>query len=263
MITQQVLAVVPARGDSRSFPGKNLAPFLGRPLVAHTVATAAAAGGVHRVVVTTDDDRIAAVAAGAGADVVRRPTELATATSRTVDGVLHALGTLGVDDRTVVVLVQPTSPLRTPADIDECLDRYPGHGSVVQVTAAESGHHPWKACLLVDGTLRPCHDWADLESPRQLLPAVLRPTGGVYVLRAADLARHRRFFVPEVLPQRVPEDRAVDIDTAADLHLAEQRARALGWSEHHPHGPARPRPVAVAAFSSGTARANSRNREPS
>lgn len=242
MITQEVVAVVPARGDSRSFPGKNLAPFLGRPLVAHAVATATAAGGVRRVVVTTDDDRIAVTAAGAGADVVRRPADLATATSRTVDGVLHALTTLGVDDRVVVVLVQPTSPLRTPADIDECLDRYPGHGSVVQVTAAEAGHHPWKACVLVDGRLQPSRDWADLESPRQLLPPVLRPTGGVYLLRAADLRRHRRFFVPEVLPQPVPEERAVDIDTAADLHLAEQRAHTLGWpaAAPPPGNPAQP-----------------------
>jgi CMP-N-acetylneuraminic acid synthetase len=247
VITQDVVAVVPARGDSRSFPGKNLAPFLGRPLVAHAVATAAGAGAVRRVVVSTDDDRIAAVAAGEGADVVRRPADLATATSRTVDGVLHALATLGVADTALVVLVQPTSPLRTPADIDECLDRYPGRGSVVQVTAVESGHHPWKACMLVDGALRPSRDWADLESPRQLLPPVLRPTGGAYLLRVADLRRHRRFFVPEVLAQRVPEDRAVDVDTAADLHLAEQRARALGWSEDHPHGlPHRPPMVSAA-----------------
>jgi N-acylneuraminate cytidylyltransferase len=225
--TQDVVAVVPARGDSRSFPGKNLAPFLGRPLVAHAVATAMAAGGVHRVVVTTDDDRIASVATAEGADVVRRPAGLATSTSRSVDGVLHALDTLAVPDRAAVVLLQPTSPLRTPADVEECLDSYPGHGSVVQVTEAP-GHHPWKACVLVDGLLVPSRDWADLEAPRQILPPVLRPTGGVYVVGVGDLRRERRFFVPDVVPQRVPAERAVDVDTADDLEAAERLAALAG-----------------------------------
>jgi N-acylneuraminate cytidylyltransferase len=185
--TKDVVAVVPARGDSRSFPGKNLAPFLGRPLVAHAVATAAAATGVHRVVATTDDDRIASVAAAEGAEVVRRPAGLATATSRSVDGVLHALDTLAVPDGAVVVLLQPTSPLRTPADIEECLRLYPGRGSVVQVTAVP-GHHPWKACVLQDGLLVPSREWADLEAPRQMLPTVLRPTGGVYLVGVTSAA---------------------------------------------------------------------------
>ena len=159
--------MVPARGDSRSFPGKNLAPFLGRPLVAHAVATAVAATGVHRVVATTDDDRIASVAAAEGAEVVRRPARLATATSRSVDGVLHALDTLAVPDGAVVVLLQPTSPLRTPADIEECLRLYPGHGSVVQVTAVP-GHHPWKACVLQDGLLGPILNILDVRTDKRI-----------------------------------------------------------------------------------------------
>jgi len=148
-----------------------------------------------------------------------------------VDAVLHTLDVLDLPDSTVVVLLQPTSPLRTGDDVAACLQLHGTRttGSVVQV-ADSPEHHPLKACLLVDGRLTPVRDWPDLEAPRQVLPPVLRPTGGVYVVGAGDLRRHRRFFVPEVLAQVIPAERAVDIDTAEDLRIAQERARAWGWS---------------------------------
>ncbi|HET8642715.1 MAG TPA: acylneuraminate cytidylyltransferase family protein [Pseudonocardiaceae bacterium] len=222
----RVVAVVPARGGSVGLPRKNLATFLGRPLVAHAIDTGRRAG-VDEVLATTDDDEIAAAAAAAGATIVRRPAELATATSRTVDAVLHALDERAEPDATVVVLLQPTSPLRTAQDVRDCLELHAGRptGSVVQV-AASGEHHPLKACLLVDGELAPVRDWPDLEAPRQLLPPVLRPTGGVYVVPAGELRRLRRFFVPRVLAQQIPAERALDIDTADDLRRAERLAQA-------------------------------------
>jgi N-acylneuraminate cytidylyltransferase len=223
-VLARVIAVVPARGGSVGLPGKNLALFAGRPLVAHAVDTGLA-GGVDEVLVSTDDGEIATVAAGAGAVVVHRPAELATATSRTVDAVLHALDERGEPDGSLVVLLQPTSPLRTAADVRECLALHGDRptGSVVQM-AEPAEHHPLKACLLVDGELTPVRDWPDLEAPRQTLPPVLRPTGGVYVVGAGDLRRQRRFFVPRVLAQRVPAERALDVDTAEDLRRAEEQA---------------------------------------
>jgi CMP-N-acetylneuraminic acid synthetase len=221
------LAIVPARGGSVGLPGKNLALFQGRTLVAHTVHTAVAAG-VPEVVVTTDDAEIAASAAAEGARIVDRPAHLAQATSRTLPAVLHALVALEVSDDTIVLLLQPTSPLRTAGDIAECIDIHDDRptGSVVQMCRS-GDHHPLKVCLETpDGGMVPVRDWSDLEAPRQTLPAVLRPTGGIYLVRAGDLRRHERFFIPDVRPQFVPADRAIDIDTAEDLVLAEERAAA-------------------------------------
>ncbi|HYS36315.1 MAG TPA: acylneuraminate cytidylyltransferase family protein [Pseudonocardiaceae bacterium] len=223
-----VVSVVPARGGSVGFPGKNLALFLGHPLVATAVRVGL--DSTDRVLVSTDDERIGRVAREAGAELVRRPAELAGPASRTVDAVRHAIDDQELPDDTIVVLLQPTSPLRTAADVEECLRLHGNRptGSVVQVT--EEDHHPWKSCVLVDGTLQPVRDWADLEAPRQSLPMALRPTGGVYVLSAGDLRACHKFFVPEVLGQVIPATRSVDVDSPLDLAVAEKRAEDLGWA---------------------------------
>lgn len=224
-----VVAVVTARGGSVGFPGKNLALFLGRPLVAVAVGTGVAAGA-DQVLLSTDDDAIAA-AAGADATLVRRPAELAGPASKSVDAVLHAVDHAALPDDTVVVLLQPTSPLRTAADVRECVALHGNRrtGSVVQFTESTQ-HHPWKSCVVADGTVAPVRDWADLEAPRQTLPTVLRPTGGVYVVTAGELRREQRFFLPDVLAQIVPEARAVDVDSPADLADAERAATEWGWT---------------------------------
>ncbi|MHA3702359.1 acylneuraminate cytidylyltransferase family protein [Jatrophihabitans sp. YIM 134969] len=224
----QVVAVVPARGGSVGFPGKNLRPFLGRPLVAHAVATAHAAG-VRRVVCTTDSPEIAAAAAAEGAELVDRPAELATATAHMLDAVVHAADDLDLADTVVLALLPPTSPLRTPADVVEGIELLErrGAGSVVQVTPQRS-RHPWKSVVENGGTLAPVRSWADLEAPRQSLPPAFTLTGGLYLARVGDLRDQLRFFVPAVVPQVVPQERSIDIDTAADLDAAADTARRLG-----------------------------------
>ena len=224
----RVVAVVPARGGSVGFPGKNLRPFLGRPLVAHAVATARAAG-IAEIVCTTDNPEIAAVAGAEGAAIVDRPAELATATAHLLDAVLHAADVLALADEAVVVLLPPTSPLRLPSDVVEGVDLLGSRrvGSVVQVTP-QLDHHPWKSVVDADGSLAPVRSWADLEAPRQSLPTAFRVTGGLYVARAGDLREELRFFVPAVVPQVVPAERATDVDTEADLASATATAARLG-----------------------------------
>lgn len=224
----RVVAIVPARGGSVGFPGKNLATFLGRSLVAHAVATARAAG-VAEIVCTTDSPEIATSAADEGARVVDRPAELATATAHLLDATLHAADVLGLDDATLLVLLSPTSPLRTADDVAEGVAalRGRGVGSAVQV-AEQTDHHPWKDLVETHGVLAPARSWSDLEAPRQTMPRAYRLTGGVYVAAAGDLRDQLRFFVPDVVPQVVPAERAVDIDAPADLLLARDTAARLG-----------------------------------
>lgn len=116
-----VLAIIPARGSSKRLARKNLLPVAGLPLVSHSIAHARAAGSVDDVVVSTDDDEIAAVAEAAGAEVVRRPDELATDGASSESALLHVLDErrlAGLEDPELVVFLQCTSPVRHRDDVD-------------------------------------------------------------------------------------------------------------------------------------------------
>ena len=113
-----VLGVITARGGSKRFPGKNIAPFRGRPLLAWTVMTAQKSKYIDTLICSTDNEDIELVSLVHGCMVLKRPAELATDTAKSEDVLRHALATYPHD---YVVLLQPTSPLRTTDDIDCCI----------------------------------------------------------------------------------------------------------------------------------------------
>src|SRR5690349_6418538 len=117
-----VLGLVPARGGSKGVPRKNLQPLAGKPLLQWTAEAALASRYVDRVILSTEDDEIAAVGARIGLDVpFRRPDELATDTAHVIDVVSHALDNV-TETYDLLLLLEPTSPLRTADDIDACLE---------------------------------------------------------------------------------------------------------------------------------------------
>jgi N-acylneuraminate cytidylyltransferase len=214
------LAIVPARAGSQGLPGKNLADLGGRSLLARAV-DAATGAGIERVVVSTDGAEIAAAARALGCEVVDRPPELALSTSRTVDALLLALDALAVPDDVPVVLLQPTSPLRTHEDVARTLERHARADVRTALTTTPVEHHPLKSLLLdPDGIAHPIRGWADLESPRQELPAAHRINGAVYVATAGTIRAERRVVVPPLGVVEMPADRSIDIDTRADLEAA-------------------------------------------
>src|SRR5919206_1460637 len=129
----RVLGLIPARGGSKGIPGKNLAPVCERPLIAWTIGAACSASRLDRVVVSTDSDEIAAIARELGADVLARPAELARDETPMRDVLLHALDELGRPE--ILVLLQPTSPLRRAEHVDAAvaLLRATGADCVVSV----------------------------------------------------------------------------------------------------------------------------------
>src|SRR5690349_8046730 len=122
MLMSDVLAVIPARGGSKSIPRKNLAALAGKPLIVWTIEAASASQCLTRVVVSTDDPEITAVAAAAGAEVpFVRPAELAQDETPAIEPILHAVDWLDQHEGyrpDFVMILQPTSPLRQAEDID-------------------------------------------------------------------------------------------------------------------------------------------------
>ena len=216
------LAIIPARGGSKGLPRKNIRDIGGKPLIAWTIEAAKASKYLDRVVVSTEDDEIAAVAKKYGGEVpFMRPASLAADDSPGIEATLHAMDHLPPYD--FVVTLQPTSPLRTAADIDGaiglCLDN--GADSCVSVTEPE--HSPyWMYRLDGQNFMIPLLTIpAEQYYRRQSLPKTYRLNGAVYVTAAGSIRQKQAAVGDKTLAYIMPQDRSVDIDSELDLAMAE------------------------------------------
>jgi CMP-N,N'-diacetyllegionaminic acid synthase len=224
-----VLAVIPGRGGSKELPRKNVLPLGGVPLIAWTVRAAMAGRFIAGVVVSTDDDEIAAAARAAGAEVpFRRPANLASDTASSVDVLLHALDMLPGFER--AVLLQPTSPFRTGADLDAGFALWQaatGAGSCVSVS--EAAVSPWLMYGRdIGGRLARLLPEPPGGLRRQDLPKALVLNGAFYFVDVARFRAERRFVFDDSLGHEMPVERSLDIDTIADFAEAERRLLAWG-----------------------------------
>ncbi len=175
---------------------------------------------IDTVVVSTEDEEIAAVAREYGAQVpFLRPAELARDETSGTDPVLHALEQLPGFD--AVLLLQPTSPLRTTADIDACLDLARERQANAVVSVSEPESHPcWMYRLSADQRLQSVIDGPLIPS-RESLPTVYALNGALYYARADWMRQHGTFITAETVAYVMPAERSVDIDTPLDWKLAE------------------------------------------
>jgi CMP-N,N'-diacetyllegionaminic acid synthase len=217
---QTVLAIIPARGGSKRLPGKNLMEVGGLSLLARTITQAQQSRYVDTVVVSTDDAAIMREATKYGADIIERPADRASDTATTEEVVEHALFvTRGYD---IFVLLQPTSPLREPHDIDACIDRVSeGEEAAVSVTSA-----PKPALVYwhsMTGEIIPAFTHSS-SLARNGGEAVLL-NGAVYCLRPETFRRSLTLVPAGTVGHLMPKDRSIDIDTEEDLTAAR---RAVG-----------------------------------
>lgn len=221
-----VLAVIPARGGSKGFPGKNLAKLEGRSLIGRSVDGAKAVPEIDRIIVSTDCEDIAAEARACGADVpFLRPPELATDEATTASVIDHLLRALNLNEG-YLVLLQPTSPLRSNDDIAACLALAARHGAAVSVTDIEKPPH-WIFRISDDGRLEPYFDGIQRPTRRQDAPPGYALNGAIYVVSIKDYLSTASFVPPNAAAYVMPKERSVDIDHAKDLALAEHYMTVL------------------------------------
>lgn len=215
--TRRVLALIAARGGSKGLPGKNILPVQGRPLLAWTVDAAHGARCIDRVVLTSDDDAIIAAARSLDCEVpFRRPAALATDTATSVDVVMHALDML--PGYQVVVLLQPTSPLRTAADIEAACGRFAISGAPACVSVCIAAQSPYWMFELSDSQkLLQLIEMPTGVTRRQDLPAVYALNGAIYVADTTWLRQSRTFLTRDTVASVMPAERSIDIDTPADF----------------------------------------------
>lgn len=214
---KRVLAVITARGGSKGVPRKNVRDLGGKPLIAWTIEAARSSQYLDRIILSSDDAEIIAAAKEWGCEVpFTRPAELARDETPGVEPVLHALTALQ-EQFDYVVLLQPTSPLRTAADIDGCLERCRELGAPACVSVTEPDKSPWWMYTLEEnGRMRPLFP-GDAAARRQDLPKVYALNGAVYAAERLWLERTRTFVTPETAAYLMPRARSLDIDTELDM----------------------------------------------
>jgi len=222
----RVLAVITARGGSKGVPAKNIRPLAGRPLLFWTIQAARESTRIDRLILSSDDAQIIRIAAEFGCEApFVRPAELARDDTPGVLPVLDALERVHGYD--MVVLLQPTSPLRCAADIDACVDLLVSAQAPACVSVCAAQEHPfWMYWLEPGGQLEPVLPGDSARATRrQELPPVFRPNGAVYVARVPWLREKRSFLSAGTLGYLMPAERSLDIDTESDFVRAESALR--------------------------------------
>ena len=214
----RVLGLIPARGGSKSIPRKNLVDLGGLPLIQWTIQSALDSN-LTRVVVSTDDDEISEVSESLGAEgPFKRPAELSSDLTLSIDVVLHALDVLA-EEFDAVMMLQPTSPFRTSTDIENAIKIIGDASSVISVVPVE-GTHPARMKFVEDGVLIDPPFAETIENmPRQDLRPMYIRNGAIYLTRVSDL-RHRTFKGALSRALIMPKERSINIDTSFDLALA-------------------------------------------
>ena len=219
---QRILAVITARGGSKRLPRKNVRDAGGKPLIAWSIEAGQGSTYVDRLILSSDDPEIINVAKRWGCDApFVRPGHLAEDDSKVEDALIHALDTLeGKYD--YLVLLQPTSPLRVAADIDDAIVGCHGAGAPACITVCEAAKSPyWMFTIDEKGRLYRFLDTGAMPNRRQELPPVYMPNGAVYVLNVPAFRSSASIYGPGAVACVMPPERSIDVDTEIDLCLAD------------------------------------------
>lgn len=227
----EVMALIPARGGSKSIPRKNILPFAGHPLIAYSIAAALAANTIQRVILSTDDEEIAAVARDYGAETpFLRPDEYSQDDTPDLPVFQHTLEWLREKENylpEIVVQLRPTSPLRRTWHIDQavrCLAEQPEADAIR--TVCQPFQNPFKMWQInPDGFMRPLVETVLPEAynlPRQALPEVYWQTGYVDAAWRNTIMVKNSMTGDQILPLVIGPDEWIDIDSPADWQRAER-----------------------------------------
>ena len=224
----RVIAVIPARGGSKSVPRKNIRLLGGKPLIAWSIQLAQQVPEIDRVIVSTEDPEIAQISREYRAEVYRRPENLATDQALVIDAVKHLVATLRSENENaeILVLLEPTCPFRSVEDVQGCLTLVAASdcdSAGTFVGATLNPHRAWKIerhtpAMFIPGAI----PWL----PRQELPEAYQLNGAVYAVQIEGLLQSSRAFLfGRAGAVKMPRDRSIDINDPIDFMMAELMVR--------------------------------------
>lgn len=217
----RILAIVPARGGSKGIKDKNIKEIEGRPLIEYTIEAAKRCEYIDEIVVSTDSEKIAKVAKKAGAKVpFLRPDELASDTARTIDVVLFTIDQLKLigQEYDIVVLLQPTSPLRDEDDICGAIEKYVSCNMKSLVSVSEVSESPILMRQIVDETHMEKLLNINSTIRRQDMAKYYMVNGSIYINKIEELNSDTSLN-DNVIPYVMDRSHAVDIDDYVDIEV--------------------------------------------
>lgn len=228
-----VVAVILARGGSKRLPRKNMLTFAGKPLIQWSIDAAKQSRCVSEIIVSSDDEEILSFARTQHVTALPRPAHLASDTATSADAVAHALEHAGSACNTLLLL-QPTSPLRTAADIDAACELMHEKQASAVVSVSTVEHSPlWSNVLpqdlSLDGFIRD-----EVKNKRsQDLPQYYRLNGAIYLVNRAAFINSNSFMPQGSYAYLMSAERSVDIDTQLDFICAEAVLNFLNGANPH------------------------------
>ena len=221
------LAVIPARAGSKRLPGKNHRVIHGKPLIAWTIESAISADIDIDIVVTTDDTKVKNVAKQYSeyVTIIDRPLALASDTASSMDVLFHAIAEAKISDKPYegVILLQPTSPLRTREDIEGAFRLFEEKNATSVVSVTECEHSPlWSNTLNEDKSMSSFIRDDVLGIRSQDLPSYFRLNGAIYIAKMSTIETDKSFFnLPDSYAYVMESSHSVDIDDKLDFEFAE------------------------------------------
>ena len=218
---KKILAVIPARGGSKGLPDKNILPLFEKPLISWTIEAALKSKYIDRCIVSTDSDAIAVIANRFGAEVpYLRPKNLAEDESSTDDVLIHVIKSLK-EEFDILILLQPTSPLRTERDIDGALNNFLDKEAEALVSVVKKSHPLEWSFRLNNLKLTSFYEEAKKKKRRQDYAPSYELNGAIYISYVKGFLSHQSFFRENTLAYIMPKKKSVDIDDEIDFALAE------------------------------------------
>ena len=222
----KILAIIPARANSKGIPSKNIQKLGELPLIAHTIRSAKNSTKVNRIIVSTDNKKIAKIAMECGADVpFLRPKKFSRNSSSTLDVIQHTTQYMQkVENYTpdIITILLPTSPFRSPDLIDKSIKLLKKTNATSVVSVFKSKEHAFKAFLPNRGFLKPFKSDYRKYYQRQKLPDFYHTTGAVYTFWFDTLKKFGHYYGPRMKPLISHYDEMnVDVDSVFDLFIAE------------------------------------------
>ncbi len=220
---KKILAIIPARGGSKRLKNKNILKLAGKPLINWTIEAAINSQYIDNVLVTTDSENISKIAIKCGASVPSlRPKHLAKDTTSSFDVVEYCINNLN-EKFDILILLQPTSPLRNNIDIDDALIFFEKKNAKAVVSVCETEHSPlWSNTLPNDFSMDKFIKKENVNIRSQDLPTYYRLNGAIYISNIKDLLFQKQFILKQkTYAYIMSQEKSVDIDNKLDFLIAE------------------------------------------